>query len=73
MHHYKRDLTPLKENYAYNNEKTPYKSNFQNYDGSIMSKGFKDGVLNSLGTGVKCISSSVCGKKITTFSIVTET
>lgn len=49
LHFFKRDLTPLRENYAQCNEKTPYKQNFQNYEGSLMSKELKDGLLTSLG------------------------
>ena len=37
-----------------------------------MSKNFKDDMLNSLGAGAKCISSSVDNKKITTFIIVSD-
>jgi len=37
-----------------------------------MSKGFKDDLLSNLGTGVKCISSSVAGNRFQTFSIETE-
>eukprot|EP00347_Sterkiella_histriomuscorum_P009800 403339843 len=72
LHYYKRDLTPLRENYAMCSEKTPYKSNFQNYQGSLMSKGLKDGILNNLGDGVKCISSNTKNKSIQTFTIEVE-
>ena len=54
MHFYKRDLTPLREQYAQNNEKTPYKANFQNYDGSLMGKSFKEELLNNLGGDIRC-------------------
>jgi hypothetical protein len=63
MHFYKRDLTPLKENFALCPEKLPYKQNFQNYEGSLLSKGFKEELLSSLGTGVRCIQSSGGGGK----------
>ena len=56
MHYYKRDLTPVKEIFATCNEKTPYKSNFQDYEGSLISKGFKNDLLSSLGENVKCIT-----------------
>jgi hypothetical protein len=37
-----------------------------------MSKGFKDEILNNLGTGVRCVSSSISSNQFSTFSIVTE-
>ena len=67
MHFYKRDLTPLREQYAQNNEKTPYKANFQNYDGSLMGKSFKEELLNNLGGDIRCQSSSFLGRRISTF------
>ncbi|CDW87238.1 UNKNOWN [Stylonychia lemnae] len=72
LHFYKRDLTPLKENYSMCPDKTPYKSNFQNYQGSLISKGFKDELLSSLGTGVKCVSSNAKNRSIQTFTIEVE-
>lgn len=45
MHHYKRDLTPLKENFGVCNEKTPYRDNFQDYEGSLLSSNFKEEML----------------------------
>jgi hypothetical protein len=56
MHNYKRDLTPVKEIFASCNERTPYKSNFQDYEGSLISQGFKDELLKGLGEGVKCVT-----------------
>ena len=52
MHFYKRDLSPIKETFAWCNDRTPYKSNFQKYEGSLMSKGFKEEMINSLGQGI---------------------
>jgi hypothetical protein len=49
MHHYKRDLSPLKETFAICSDKTPYKSNFQDYEGSLINSNFKDELLTSLG------------------------
>lgn len=72
MHFYKRDLTPLKENYAICQEKLPYKQNFQNYEGNLMSKAFKNQMLNNLGGQVRCVSSSVSSKRFSTFQIITE-
>ena len=68
MHNYKRDLTPVKEIFACCNERTPYKSNFQDYEGSLISQGFKDELLKGLGEGVKCVtqSSASLGVKSTT-------
>lgn len=45
MHFYKRDLSPIKENFAFCNEKTPYKGNFNNYESNLMGRGFKDNIL----------------------------
>lgn len=66
LHYYKRDLTPVKENFLCFNtdDKTPYKSNFQNYEGSLLSKTFKDEMISSLGTGVKCVSSNSKNRSI---------
>ena len=72
MHFYKRDLTPVKENYAFCNDKTPYKQNFQNYEGSLMSKTLKNELLNSFGGQARCVSSSVSSKRFSTFQILTD-
>ena len=61
MHYYKRDLTPVKEIFASCNERTPYRSNFQDYEGSLISQGFKDELLKGLGEGVKCVTQSSGG------------
>jgi hypothetical protein len=56
MHHYKRDLTPLKEIFAQCNERTPYTDNFLLFEGSLMGPTFKEGLLKNLGEGVKCVT-----------------
>ena len=61
MHYYKRDLTPVKEIFASCNERTPYRSNFHDYEGSLISQGFKDELLKGLGEGVKCVTQSSGG------------
>lgn len=63
MHHYKRDLSPLKEIFAQCNDKTPYRSNFQDYEGSLINSNFKDELLTSLGQGVKCVTQTSNGMK----------
>ena len=44
MHFYKRDLTPVKENFAAINPKTPYRQSFENYDINVLTKDFKAGL-----------------------------
>ena len=61
MHHYKRDLSPLKETFASCNDKTPYRSNFQDYEGSLITQNFKDELLINLGQGVKCVTQTSNG------------
>jgi hypothetical protein len=56
MHYYKRDLTPVKEIFAQCSEKLPYRDNFQNYEGSLMSASLKDDLLKGLGDGVRCVT-----------------
>ena len=73
MHFYKRDLTPVKENFASINPKTPYRQSFENYDINVLTKDFKAGLQSSLGSGVKCQSNAGSDKRITTFSATTET
>ena len=73
MHFYKRDLTPIKENFGCCNDRTPYKANFQNYEGALMGKSFKEELLNNLGGGIKCVSSSVSSKRFATFSTTEPT
>ena len=58
MHFYKRDLSPVNELFSQCNEKTPFKPNFQNYQGSLMSKNFKDEILSNLGEGIRCQSAN---------------
>ena len=48
IHHYKRNLSPVKESFGIINEKTPYHCNFQNYLGSIISSNLKTNLTNSL-------------------------
>ncbi len=72
LHFYKRHLTPIRENYALALEKTPYRENFQDYEGSLISKGLKEEILQSLGSNARCSSSSIKNKSIQTFSIETD-
>ena len=67
MHFYKRDLTPVKENFVSGNLKTPYRQSFEEYDISKMTNNFKNNLANSMGSGVKCINSGGGDKRITTF------
>jgi hypothetical protein len=73
MHFYKRDLTPVKENFVQSNLKTPYRQSFEQYDLTQLSKNFKTNLANSMGEGVKCHNSGGGDKRITTFSSTTET
>jgi hypothetical protein len=68
MHCYKRDLSPVKENYPALNPRTPYKQNFQTYELNMMSKNFKSSLLKSMGDSVSCVT-SYCpnGSRITTY------
>jgi len=68
MHCYKRDLSPVKENYPALNPKTPYRQNFQTYELNMMSKNFKSSLLKSMGDSVNCVT-SYCpnGSRITTY------
>ncbi len=46
MHHYKRDLTPVKEIYAVCDERPPYRDdNIKNYEGSLLSMTLKNDLL----------------------------
>lgn len=54
MHFYKRDLTPVKENFTLLNPKTPYRNSFEHYDIMSLGRTFKDNLTNSMGAGVKC-------------------
>lgn len=36
MHIYKRDLSPIKENYRYCNHKTPYEDNFVKFSNTFV-------------------------------------
>ena len=58
IHYYKRDLSPVQEAFPHNNNKTPYRQNFSNYEVNMMSKDFKDSLLKSMGGNVKCIQST---------------
>jgi hypothetical protein len=73
MHHYKRDLTPVKEIFAHTNDKTPYRDNFLDYEGSLLSSDFKHEILQSLGSRVRC-QTQVSGKNrsIQTYFIESE-
>jgi hypothetical protein len=72
MHFYKRDLTPVKENFVAGNLKTPYRQSFEDYDIANFSKSFKTNLANSMGTGVKCVNAGKGDKHISTFSSTTE-
>jgi len=73
MHFYKRDLTPVKENFTLINHKTPYRNSFEHYDINALGKNFKESLISSMGSGVKCQSNTGSDKRITTFSATTET
>lgn len=63
LHYYKRNLSPIKESFALCNEKTPYHSNFENFQGKLISNNFKKEMLSRLesqfhGTSsVRCVTS----------------
>ena len=62
LHYYKRNLTPLKESFPTCNDRTPYHSNFENFQGNLISQDFKKEMLNCLGKGntsqtIKCLTS----------------
>lgn len=62
MHYYNRDLEPIQENTHYNAEavsmgrrlKTPYEANTKEYKGNIVSKQFKQNMINNLGVDTIC-------------------
>jgi len=54
MHFYKRDLTPVKENFTLINHKTPYRNSFEHYDINALGKNFIESLITSMGSGVKC-------------------
>ena len=70
MHFYKRDLTPIREQFATFSDKLPYTPNFENYEGSLMSKTFKDELINNLGGTIRCQSATSRGLRINTFLIL---
>ena len=72
MHYYKRDLSPILENFTQCSEKLIYKQNFQDYEGSLISKGFKDELLTNLGNGVRCVSTSIKNRTMQTYIIETD-
>jgi hypothetical protein len=41
MHSYKRNLTPIKENYVYTNPNTPYDNNLVMFSSSFVHSSFK--------------------------------
>jgi hypothetical protein len=66
LHYYKRNLTPIKESFGFCNEKTPYRSNFDNYKGTLISAHFRNELVGSLSrsTGrVKCVTTDNRGYK----------
>ena len=67
MHYYKRELSPIKENFPYGSYKSPYRQNFSNYDVNMMSKDFKDTLLKSMGGNVKCVQSTDNNRRILTY------
>ena len=67
IHYYKRDLSPVRENFPICNIKTPYRQNFSNYDANMMSKDFKDSLLKSMGGNVKCIQTTDHKRRLSTF------
>lgn len=46
MHIYKRDLSPIKENYKYCNPQTPYEDNFAKFSSNFVQSAFKQEYLN---------------------------
>lgn len=66
MHGYKRNLTPIRENYQFINPNSPYENNFVVYSGNFMNSHFSSQYLNK-NQGVEVTSKA---KNFTTYSIV---
>ena len=67
MHYYKRDLSPVHETFPICSQKTPYRQNFSNYEVNMLSKDFKSNLLRSMGSGVKCITSTDQNRRLSTY------
>jgi hypothetical protein len=75
MHFYKRDLTPVREQFVSLSVigKSPYKQNFDNYEVNITTAQFKDQLLKGMGESVKCIKSSTKNGKQSIQTFTTST
>ena len=56
MHFYKRDLTPVREQFVSHDVigKSPYSANFENYAVNITTSDFKNQLLKGMGDNTKC-------------------
>lgn len=75
MHFYKRDLTPVLEQFVQHSVIgiSPYTQNFQNYEVNIATLDFKNQLLKGMGDNTKCIKSQTKNGKQTIQTFSTST
>ena len=72
MHFYKRDLSPVKEQFPLPLKPSPYSKNFQNYGVNLSTSDFKRTLLKGMGDSVSCITSRSEAHSIQTFTTTNE-